>query len=74
MTGTTPPRLDALSIHDGPSSSTVSYEVDPLTCTRCGGEMKILAFISEHDAIHKLLGHRDKTAAEPRAPPTNTPQ
>jgi len=48
------------------------YEVDPLTCTQCGSEMKILAFITEHDTIKKILDHRDKNPAEPRAPPTQT--
>jgi len=48
------------------------YQVDPLTCTQCGSEMKILAFISEHATIRKILDHRDKIAAVPRAPPTIT--
>ena len=45
------------------------YEVDPLTCAQCGGEMKILAFITEPNAINKILHHRQTSAAEPRAPP-----
>ncbi len=45
------------------------YEVDPLTCTQCGAEMKIIAFITDHHTIQKILDHRDKNAAEPRAPP-----
>jgi hypothetical protein len=46
------------------------YEVDPLTCNQCGGQMKILAFITETATIRRILDHRDKIAAEPRAPPT----
>jgi hypothetical protein len=45
------------------------YHVDPLTCTQCGGEMKILAFITDPGTIRTILGHREKIAAEPRAPP-----
>lgn len=45
------------------------YEVDPLTCNRCGGEMKILAFITEPAVIRTILDHRGKIAAGPRAPP-----
>jgi len=48
------------------------YEVDPLTCTQCGAEMKILAFITEHATIKKILHHRDKNTTEPRAPPPKT--
>ena len=46
------------------------YEVDPLNCDQCGGQMKILAFITETATIRRILDHRDKIAAEPRAPPT----
>jgi hypothetical protein len=45
------------------------YQVDPLTCPQCGGEMKILAFITDPGTIRTILDHREKIAAEPRAPP-----
>jgi hypothetical protein len=44
-------------------------EVDPLTCPRCGAERKVLAFITEHEVIKRILDHRDTTAAAARAPP-----
>ena len=47
------------------------YEVDPLTCARCGAPMKILAFITEHAVIKKILEHRDQHPPKPRAPPTS---
>ena len=47
------------------------YDVDPLTCSHCGGEMKILAFITEPAAIQKILRHRDQKRARPRAPPSH---
>ena len=33
------------------------YEVDPLPCTRCGTEMKVVAFIDppQGDVIEKIL-------------------
>ena len=46
------------------------YEVDPLTCTRCGAPMKILAFITEASVIKRVLGHLDRKTSRPRAPPT----
>ena len=33
------------------------YEVDPLCCPKCGGEMKIISFITEHQVIQKILEH-----------------
>ena len=47
------------------------YALDPLTCARCGAPMKILAFITEHAVIKKILEHRDQHPQRPRAPPTS---
>jgi hypothetical protein len=44
------------------------YEVDPLTCPRCGARMKILAFIIDPKLIRQILDHLLKRA-RPRAPP-----
>ncbi len=33
------------------------YEVDPPCCYKCGGEMKIISFITEHQVIQKILEH-----------------
>jgi len=33
------------------------YEVDPLKCPKCGGTMKIVAFIKESRVIEKILRH-----------------
>ena len=47
------------------------WEVDPLSCPKCGNEMKIVSFINEVDVIRKILEHlglwEDKTPPE-RAP------
>jgi len=49
------------------------YEVDPLRCPNCGGEMKIIAFIEKRDqpdVVEKILKHCglwDRPAS--RAPP-----
>jgi hypothetical protein len=49
------------------------YEVDPLVCPKCNGQMRIRAFIEEQEVIKKILTHlgvylaRFKTP--PRAPP-----
>ena len=33
------------------------YEVDPLVCDKCGGRMKVIAYIQEPDVIWKILNH-----------------
>jgi hypothetical protein len=33
------------------------YEVDPLKCPKCGGQMKIISFIEETLVIEKILQH-----------------
>ena len=46
------------------------YEVDPLVCPSCGGEMKVIAFITEHEVVDKILRHLKRTDGERgRGPP-----
>jgi hypothetical protein len=48
------------------------YEIDPLACPECGGQMKILAFIEapQADVIEKILRHCGPwRPSSPRAPP-----
>ncbi|NIO48865.1 MAG: IS91 family transposase, partial [Candidatus Aminicenantes bacterium] len=33
------------------------YEIDHLLCPRCGGQMRIIAFIEDPKAIDKIIGH-----------------
>jgi hypothetical protein len=33
------------------------YEVDPLKCPKCGGEMRIISFIEEDVVTEKILRH-----------------
>ncbi len=54
------------------------YEVDPLCCSQCGGQMKIISFIERHQAnvIEPILRHCGlwegpvRTLAAARGPPT----
>ena len=45
------------------------YEADPLVCPRCGGEMRIIAFITEPRVIHKILTHLAAKGTDGRSPP-----
>ena len=33
------------------------YEVDPLTCPKCQGQMRIISFIEDEEVIKKILKH-----------------
>jgi len=44
------------------------YEVDPLTCPKCHGRMKIPAFIENEDVIKRILKHLDLWDIKARPP------
>ena len=47
------------------------YEVDPLVCPSCGSDMKVIAFITEHDVVDAILRHLErKESQEARVPPS----
>ena len=41
------------------------YEIDPLLCPYCGAEMKIIAFITEHATVARILRHLRMPAQRP---------
>ncbi len=46
------------------------YQVDPLVCPSCGGEMKVIAFITEHEVVGAILRHlKRKEKRRERGPP-----
>ena len=45
------------------------YEVDPLVCPRCGSEMRVVGFITEHSVIKRILDHIRKRDRASRGPP-----
>ena len=49
------------------------FEVDPLLCPRCRVEMKVVAWITDTEAIDTILSHRRRAGLESpfdaRAPP-----
>jgi len=45
------------------------YEVDPLTCTKCQGKMRIIAFIEDKEVINKILKHLGLWEIKARPPP-----
>ena len=49
------------------------YEVFPLICPKCGGTMKIIAFIDEGDAVRKILAHLGEPVDPPSIAPAHGP-
>jgi len=50
------------------------YEVDPLVCPRCGGEMHVVSFITEPALIRRILDHLRKRERVARPPPPRVHQ
>ena len=49
------------------------YEVFPLLCPKCGGEMRIIAFITEAPAVRDILAHLGEPTSPPRVAPARGP-
>jgi len=45
------------------------YEVDPLTCVRCGGTMKIIAFLTDYAVVDRIIDHLKLGFVAERPPP-----
>jgi hypothetical protein len=49
------------------------YEVLPLVCPRCGGAMRILAFVTEGDNVRRILEHVGEAATPAPLSPSRAP-
>jgi hypothetical protein len=47
------------------------YEVDPLTCSQCGGTMKVIAFIPDYQAVDRIIDHLKLTFVAEKPPPSH---
>ena len=45
------------------------YELDPLTCPKCQGKMRITAFIEDPEIVKKIIKHLALWAQKARPPP-----
>jgi hypothetical protein len=48
------------------------YDVDPLTCRKCGGKLKVIAYLHDQTAVHKILDHLGLSPPEEPKPPPRT--
>jgi len=39
------------------------YEVDPMICPRCGGRMRVVAFLTEPAVVDRIIRHLELTSA-----------
>jgi hypothetical protein len=49
------------------------YEVDPMICPRCGGRMRVVAFLTEHGVVDRFIGHLKLTFVAEKPPPDPRP-
>jgi len=47
------------------------YNVDPLFCLKCSGEMRIISFVEDNDLIKKILKHLNLWLPSNNSPPKN---
>jgi len=47
------------------------YEVDPLICPRCGGRMKVVAFLTEYAVVDRIIEHLKLTFVAEKPPPAH---
>ena len=45
------------------------FEIDPLICPECGGQMHIISFIEDHKVIDKIVDHLKLIFKAERPPP-----
>ena len=66
-------RLDIL-VNNAGIISTALIEVDPLTCPKCSGKMKVISVIEDENVIKKILKHLGLWDQKARPPPkANSP-
>jgi len=47
------------------------YEVDPMLCPKCGGRMKVVAFITEVAVVDRIIDHLKLTFVADKPPPSH---
>ena len=45
------------------------YEVDPMVCPKCGGTMKVIAFLTDYSVVDKIIDHLKLTFVADKPPP-----
>jgi hypothetical protein len=45
------------------------YKIDPMICPRCGGQMKVIAFLTDYAVVDRIINHLKLTFVAERPPP-----
>jgi hypothetical protein len=45
------------------------YEVDPMVCPQCGGQMKVIAFLTDYVVVDRIIDHLQLSFVAERPPP-----
>jgi hypothetical protein len=45
------------------------YEVDPMLCPQCGGQMRVIAFLTDYAVVDRIISHLKLTFVAERPPP-----
>jgi len=45
------------------------YEVDPMVCPRCGGQIKVIAFLTDYTVVDRIVDHLKLAFVAERPPP-----
>jgi hypothetical protein len=46
------------------------YEVDPMVCPKCGGTMKVVAFVTDYQAVDRIIAHLKLKFIAEKPPPS----
>jgi hypothetical protein len=46
-----------------------AYEVNPLVCAKCGGEMRIIAFLTDYTVVDRIINHLKLGFVATKPPP-----
>ncbi len=45
------------------------YEVDPFVCPQCGGQMNIIAFLTDYAVVDRIINHLNLPFLADKPPP-----
>ena len=46
------------------------YEIDPMLCPKCSGQMKVIAFITDYQAVDRIIEHLKLRFVAEEPPPS----
>jgi hypothetical protein len=47
------------------------YEVDPMVCPQCGGQMKVISFLTDYAVVDRIIDHLKLTFVADKPPPAH---